>query len=346
MKKNTLALIIGLLLIVAIAFILLKRNNAFSGTNDFNEFAIEDTAAITSIFIADKTGDEITLVKNEEGIWHVKNKFEARKDAVHLLLKTFKQLELYSTVPKDAYETVLKNLASVGKKVEVYKDNSNEPFKTYYIGSATTSRMGTYALLEINGKMSDIPYIVYVTTENGSIGSRFFTDDDLWRDRAVFTYNPKAIRSIEVRHFNDTMGSFKIWHRGNAEFEIENLASGEVFPLSREQGINYYSKFSNVHYEYLDKKTPQSEMDSIYLSQPRNIITIIDTNGNSHVAKTFFMPVKRDATDYQGNPVSYNPERMYLKSNKIDLNMVVQNYVFNQLIPGFEDFDLSTDVEK
>ena len=346
MKKNTWALLIGIALIGIIAFILLKEKNVFSGINDFNDFAIEDTASITSIFIADKSGEQVTLVKKNDGTWWLKDKFEVRRDAVQLLLKTFKQLELYSTVSDDSYETVLKNLASMGKKVEVYMNNKEKPFKTYYIGSATFNRMGTYTVLEKNGKLSDVPYVTHVTTENGSIGSRFFTNEGLWRNRAVFTYNPKNIKSIEVRHYNDTVNSFKITHKGDAKFEITNLETKEVFPLATNQGVGYFNSFSNIHYEYLDQKTPKRQMDSIYLSPPRTIITVVNNEGNSHVAKTFFMPIKQGATDAEGNIVNYNPERMYLKSNKIDLNMVVQNYVYDQLTPGFEDFDLSTNVEK
>lgn len=346
MKKNTWALLISIILIGIIAFILLKENKVFSNLNDYDEFAIEDTANITSIFIADRGGENIRLVKNENGVWWVQDQYEARKDAIQLILKTLKQLEIYSTVSEDAYETVIKNLASMGRKVEVYMNGEDEPIKTYYIGSATPNRMGTYTLLEINGEMSDVPYVTYVTTENGSIGSRFFADKDLWRDRAVFTYDPKKIESIEIRHFNDTVGSFKIRHKGNAEFEIENLETKEVFSLPTSQGIEYFNNFSNVHYEYLDKKTPQSTMDSIYLSPPRAIITVVDNKGMAHVAKTYYMPIRQNATDKDGNPINYHPERMYLQSNKIDLNMVVQNYTFDKLTPGFEDFKLSTYVEK
>lgn len=346
MKKNTLALIICILLVLLIAFLLLKDNYIFTGTRDYKEFSIEDTAEISRIFIADPNGENITLVRGEDNVWRVDGKFTARKDAVQLLLKTFKQLEIYGTVSDDSFETVVKNLAGMAKKVEVYMKNEEEAYKTYYIGSATSNRMGTYTLLEIDGEISEVPYITYVTTENGSIGSRFFTNELDWRDRAIFTYDPKKIKSIRVEHFNDTSTSFQITHLGDAEFQIKNLASKEVFSLPTKQGIDFFTNFKSVHYEYIDHKTDQSILDSIYLSPPRMIISVVDQNEGSHLVKTFFMPIKDGATDAQGNKVNYNPERMYLKSNKLALNMVVQNYVFDKLTPSFEDFELSTNVEK
>ena len=151
---------------------------------------------------------------------------------------------------------------------------------------------------------------------------------------------------MEVRHFNDTVGSFQVTHLGEGKFEIKNYETGEVFPLSSGQGIGYFNNFAGGFYEYIDHDTPKNTMDSIYLSPPRTILTIVDTNGESLVLKSFFMPVKEGATDYAGNPVNYNPERMYVKSSKSDLNMVVQNYTYDEITPGFEDFELSTNVEK
>src|SRR5690606_34022355 len=187
-----------------IAFLILHEKNAFSGVRDYKDFAIEDTANITSVYIAEGSGESILLKRGEDNIWKVDGKYPARKDAIQLILKTFKQLEIYGTVSEESFETIDKNLAGMSKKVEVYMDNESEPYKTYYIGSATSNKMGTYTLLEEDGKKSSVPYITYVTTENGSIGSRFFTNEYDWRDRAVFTYNPEKIRSIKIEHFNDS----------------------------------------------------------------------------------------------------------------------------------------------
>lgn len=346
MKKNTLALIVALILLALVAFLLLKERNLFSGNRDYKDFAIEDTANISSIFIAEPSGESIHLVRGEDNIWRVDGKYPARKDAIQLLLKTFKQLEIYGTVSTESFETVVKNLASMSKKVEVYMEGEDQAYKTYYIGSATSNKMGTYTLLEKDGKKSSVPYITYVTTENGSIGSRFFTNEFDWRDRAVFTYNPQNIRSIKIEHFNDTSTSFEVTHLGNAEFNIKNLSTNEVFDFPTKMGMDFFTNFKDVHYEYIDYKTDSHTMDSIYLSPPRMIITVVDKDENTHLVKTFFMPIKKDATDAQGKKVSFNPERMYITSNQLDLNMVVQNYVFDKLTPRLEDFELSTNVEK
>ena len=346
MKKNNLAIYITVALVVLIALLIMQKNNVLSGTKDYDDFAIEDTASISKIFIADPAGGDVTLVRGADRVWKVENKFDARKDAVNLLLKTFKQLEVYGKVSEESFETVVKNLAGHGMKVEVYLNEDKKPLKTYYIGSAISNKLGTYTLLEKNGKKSDVPYITYVTTENGSIGSRFFTNANDWRDRTVFSYDPQKIRSIEIQHFNDTTTSFKITHLGDAQFEIENLATNETFSLPTKDGISFFTSFKDVHYEYLDQKTPKNVMDSIYMTVPRTIITVVDENENSHLVKAFYMPIKEGATDSEGNRVYYNTARMYLQSKKLKLNMVAQNFVFDHLTPSFEDFELSTNVEK
>ena len=112
--------------------------------NADNNFAVSDTASVSKIFISDRSGTTITLDRVENN-WLVNNKYKVRKDAITTILHTIQQIRIQRPVPKNAFETVIKNLATTGVKVEIYSNNKT-PIKTYTIGNSTSNHLGTYML--------------------------------------------------------------------------------------------------------------------------------------------------------------------------------------------------------
>lgn len=346
MKKNTLGLILLALLLALAYWIYTQQSKGIQEAQDFKDYAIEDTAAIDRIFMSKLNGEKVLLSRREDGIWRVNNDFKAREDAIKLLLKTAHDVEIQSPVGDSFYPTVISRLASHATKVEFYT-GGKKPEKIWYVGHPTGSLVGTYMLLEKDGEKSDKPYILHMPMEKGSLGSRFFTDAQLWRDRAIFTINPQEIKSIKVEHKYDTATSFQLVHLGQGQFELINLKTQEKQNLAESVAIPYFKKFKAIYYEYLDTRSPKEITDSIYGSIPRHKITIEDASGRSSLITTFNMPV-REGAELNGKAIFYNPERMYAFSSVLGDKdrLVVQNYTFDALTPGWEDFLSSTTVEK
>ena len=345
--KNLIGLII--LVIVGVgAYFLLNKNNGFSSKNteDYKDFSIEDTAAVSKIFLSKANGESILLTRVNESDWTVNNKFGARKDGIDLILKTLSDIKVSGVVAQDQMEHTIKSLATRSIKVEFYTD-SNKPEKTWYIGDPTVSRLGTYMLLEKDGKKSSKPYITHLIMERGYLGTRFFMDPTLWKDRVVMKCNPKGIKSVEVIHGYDTAVSFKIEQYALGKFKVTNLNANNTAELSPQVAVPYLKEFAAVYYEYIDQKTKTDVIDSIYSALPRHKIKVSMNDGKEYLIKSYNMPVKEGST-LGGKEIDYHPERMYIFTSHLgsDVNPVVQNLTFDKLVPSLSDLSSLTTVEK
>lgn len=342
--KNWLLLIL-LIVLASAAYYFYSTDGKATNKEDFKDFAIEDTANISRIFIGDINGKHVTLNKDGK-IWRINNNYEARPDAIGLILKTVHDIKIQSPISKNKIETVIKRMASNSVKVEFY-DKTDALLKTWYIGDPTPSRVGTYMLLEKEGKKSSKAYVTHLLTEKGSLKSRFFRDSLLWRDRIMLKVNPQKIKSIEVVHSVDTNVSFKITNDNNV-FSAIDLENNQTRSIPAEIAIPFFKKYKSIYYEYLDNRTPESMMDSIKNSTPRHLITIHMDNGEQFKLSTYFMPVREGATLNNGEPIDYNPERMYAFCSDMDpdVNPIVQNLTFDPLVPSFKAFTQSTNVDK
>lgn len=344
--KNSIGIIFFLCLLI-VAYWLFIYQPKVEQREDFKDFAIEDTASVEKIFIGQPNGKKVLLSRNSKNQWIVNNDFPARKDAIELILTTVHDIKIRGPVSQQTFTGVVKRLATGSTKVEYYMKGSHKPEKTWYVGDATADRMGTYMLLEKDKEKSKSPYITHLLRERGFLGPRFFPNPILWKDPVLLRLNPKGIKSISVEHVYDSISPFTIIKNGEKDFSIKNLKTAQVYQMAHERAIPYFKEFSKVFYDYIDYKTPNSELDSIYSSPARHSITIQLEDGSSHQIRTFNIPVAKDVLINE-KPIPFNQERMYTYSSYMgkELHPIVQNLTFDILVPSFEDFASSTNVEK
>jgi len=132
MKKNTTLLLI--IAIVALAVIAYFVSGEEEG-KPMSDFAIENVEDINKFIISRTDGSSITI-ENIDGVWMCNNEFKARDANIELLLKTFKNISVQSSVSSDLKKTVVGNMASRHKKVQIFENGKNT--KTYFIGSPTS----------------------------------------------------------------------------------------------------------------------------------------------------------------------------------------------------------------
>ncbi len=156
MKKNILPIVMLIVLAgISIYFYLTKSGSTLKP--ELTNYAVEDTAAISKIFLADKAGHTITLERKSTDEWTVNGEFTARQDGVKNLLDAMARVEIKAPVNKSAYETIVKRLSSAGVKVEIYT-NGSSPEKVYYVGGSNQEHTGTEMLLEGSSTPSPHPY--------------------------------------------------------------------------------------------------------------------------------------------------------------------------------------------
>ena len=121
--------------------------------------------------------------------------------------------------------------------------------------------------------------------------------------------NPKEIKSVEVKHANDTLDSFKIEQYELGKFRVTNLNENSTEELSPQIAVPYLKEFSGVYYEYFDQQTSADIIDSVYSVLPRHVVKIIMNDNKEFVIKTYNMPVK-EGSILDGKVIDYHPERM------------------------------------
>ncbi|MCF6279518.1 MAG: hypothetical protein L3J14_04140 [Flavobacteriaceae bacterium] len=97
-----------------------------------------------------------------------------------------KRIRVKQDVPEISLNNVLTTLAVRHKKVEIFLKGESKPHKTWFIGGATNDHMGTYMLLKVGDKKSDVPYITHKQDMYGSLDIRFYTNFHDWRFTGVF----------------------------------------------------------------------------------------------------------------------------------------------------------------
>ena len=260
---------LALLLIFLLLLIALGRSDLFSRRSALNEeeatqFAVEDTAQVNRIFIADRDGGEVLLERVPGSpYWKLNGKHWARKDAVDLLLKTFHRIRVQSPVPEAQRENVIRMLAGRAKKVEIYA-GGEEPVKTWYVGTATQSHTGTHMLLETPRGRATEPFITHMEGFTGFLSTRFFTEELEWRYTGVFDYPDRTLKGISV-----AFGEHPDW---NYVLEVDSAggllfrgAGGLLRPVSGEFWQNHFLAFRKVHLETYKNYLSPAALDSIRL---------------------------------------------------------------------------------
>ena len=200
MSKKQLFYLALIMLMAALIWFL--SNDKKSTISLENNFAISDTASVSKIFIADRNGTTITLNRNEKN-WVVNNKYRVRKDAINTILTTINQIRIQRPVSKNAFDNVIKNLATTGVKIEIYT-NQETPNKTYTIGSSTANHLGTYMFLA----GSEIPFITHIPSFNGFLSPRYgiqgnkISEKD-WRTTNIFSLKTEKISRVIVNHIQE-----------------------------------------------------------------------------------------------------------------------------------------------
>ncbi len=146
MKKNKIILLIVLALLVFAGFLYFsQKSNTIK--KELSDFAVEDTGKIEKLFLVDNEKRSVLLERTNPGRWNLNGKFEARADAVNVLLSTIKRVAVKTPVPKSAFDNVVKQIAAKHVKIEIYSEGDNL-IKSYYVGHPNQEHNGTYMLLE------------------------------------------------------------------------------------------------------------------------------------------------------------------------------------------------------
>ncbi|MBE0639917.1 MAG: DUF4340 domain-containing protein [Bacteroidales bacterium] len=333
------------LLIVAImavlALYLWMQNKTGTLRQEIGEFAIDDTASVTRIFLADMRGNDMLLTKIKPGEWSLNDTLSARNEAVTRLLSSMFRMAVQAPVSRSAYNSVIKNLAANSVKVEIYQHlprinifNSIRLFyreklsKVYYVGEPTQDNLGTYMLME----GSDTPFIVYLPGLRGFLSARFSANPNDWRDHTIFAKSPHEIRSIRVDFPQTPEESYLVEKLNRNDLRLTRVIDNhKVTDFDPNHLINLIHGYRDVRFESIVGKNAELNIDSLLVATPVHVITLTDTSGNVYRMKTYRRHNFGLLMTDDGEPYPYDIDRMYgLINNGKDL-VLIQYFVFDPI---------------
>lgn len=330
MNKQT-KLLLAVLVVAGIAYYIVSKKPWRTAEKASNAFAVEDTASITKIFMANKRGEKVLLERLSNNDWQVNGAVLAEQPKIQLLLSTLKQMQIQMPIPSTMHNTAIGILATKGIKTEIYA--GDKLLKTIYVGSETPDKTGTFMLLEGDEEV----YSVHIPGFVGYLTPRFFITEIKWRSKLVFNFLPQEIESYQIQYFKNPEESFTIQTSLFASNQsILNGKNESIVADSQQVKIVLHS-FQNKYVEgyYDDSTFTPAERDSLFKLEPYCKIQLKSVQGKLHELTFYEKPVgdrTKERYDDQGNELEIDPEKFYVKINDIPQIASIQEYAFRTIL--------------
>ena len=347
MKKNRIAIIITLVLIIIAGVLLWNNRYLTTLRGEAYDFTVRDTASVTRLFFADKSGNQVVLNRTENG-WKVNDKYDAQPVMVNNMLNTLDKMRIKMPVSLASHDNVITRMAGTNTKVEVYQIvprinlfNKIKLFphekrtKVFYIGDITQDNNGTYVLKE----GADKAYIVHLHGFRGFISSRFSADIEDWRDHKVFSKSVDEIASIKLEFNNNPKNDFVINTKGDYHYEMLSLNGDSNIDLDTIKAIGLFTSFKDARFEAFLSDITKQRRDSIINSPYLERLTITTKDGEESVIKTYTMKIDASALGYAEPDWDEDPDHKYAYLENEDELVMIQDFAFGKILKPAEYYD-------
>jgi len=344
-KKNIISIVIIAILVVIAATLIANNRYLSSLRSEASDFTVYDTASITRLFFADKSGNQVVL-ERDGSAWSVDNKYRANQNMVNEMLYTINRMRIKMPVSIKKSDNIITRMSSTNTKVEVYQMtprinlfNKIKLFyhekrtKVFYIGDVTQDNQGTYVLKEGGDKV----YIVHLHGFRGFISSRFTANPIDWRDHHIFTEPMENIASVKLEINGDTHNSFIINEINRAQFTMQRL-DGETVDFSENKVLTLMLAFKDISFEaFLDDVDP-ARRDSIINSPFQQRLTLTTKDGKVKSVTTFRLLANSDMYDFKDDDIDNfeemlkDPDHKYALLSEGNEFVLIQDFVFGKLL--------------
>jgi hypothetical protein len=316
--KNSTLLIITFLIVALAAYFIYKRKDSTIDNTKIS-FAVFDPSQIKKIVITEPDKKVASLVKSESGDWMINERYKCRNDNMKSLLQAIEKVRIKYPVPNAAVNNVLKDIATIGIKVEIF-NNENELIKAYYLGRETADMGGNNALL-INTDTKEpyeAPIVIEIPGFNGYVSPRFFANEYAWRDVDVFKSQINELKKIEVKYNAHLDSSFIIENLGNNLFDLKKWNGEKVLQFDSTALKRYliYYRQAAVFAFIPEKNDRFPRMDSIAKSTPFAEVSITTTNKPIQRFEFFRQPVLAKEFATTDTSRRYDPESVLMRLNE------------------------------
>lgn len=307
-------------------------------------FTVYDTASITKLFFADKSGNQTLLERGNNG-WIINNEYPANQDLVNQMLYTINRIHIKPMSIKKK-DNIVTQMAATNTKVEVYQImprinlfNKIKLFyhetrsRVYYVGGVTQDNTGTYVLSE----GGDNVYIAYLPALNGSISSRFSALPLDWRSHIIFNNNINDIASVKLEINNEPDNSFIINTIDRAQYSMTRL-NGQPVDFSENRVLTLMSSFQDVRFEAFLNDIEPARRDSIINSPFKERLTLTTKDGKVRSITTFRLIAQSDIYDYSQDDIDNfediltDVDHKYALLSEGNEFVLIQDFVLGKLL--------------
>ena len=347
MKNNRLAIIITSILIV-IAVVLLWNNRYLTSLRgEAYDFTVRDTASITRLFFADKSGNQVLLSRTEDG-WKVNEKYDAQPVMINNMLQTLDKMRIKMPVSLSSHDNVITRMAGTNTKVEIYQIiprinlfNKIKLFphekltKVFYIGDITQDNNGTYVLKEGAEKA----YVIHIHGFRGFISSRFSANQEDWRDHKIFSENIKNIASVKLEFNNEPEKSFVINEESPYTYKMKRLNDESNVDIDTIKVLNLLTSFGDVRFEAFLSDITQERRDSIINSPYQERLTLTTKDGKQEIVRTYTMRINASAFGFTEEDWDNDPDHKYAYIENNDELVMIQDFAFGKILHPAEYYE-------
>ena len=331
MKKQNKYFIVALLLTILAVVAIVYKKGGFQKSLDYEKlstaFAVQNTDAITRIFIANMFGNKVLLSSTEEG-WIVDQQKPADMSKINDMLAILNAIQVAQPVAKPAQQSTIQRLSVNAIKVEIFAMEPlfsifGHPFfikerliKTYFFGDATPTNLGSYALLE----GMDEPYIIYKPGFRGYITPTFSPTPVDWYSPQIFGTKLTQIQKASFIDIENPTNSFYVEKSGARSFSLFDFQKNLVINYDTTLLINMLSEFRERNYERMLSDISQSEKDSILQLGYYKEISVTDVDNQTTTMKLYHMidegTLYQDDVVIEAKATQINKNRCYIIMNE------------------------------
>lgn len=321
-------------------YFFLNQSSISTLNADDKDFSFKNTNQIDKIFMKNKfTNEFVTLTKVSDNEWKVNGKHIGNIYQIDILLETLRKIRVRKPVALNFLNSVIKDMAGNATKVEIYENNKLS--KVFYVGSNTIDESGTYFYMD----KAKEPYICHIPGFKGYLNSRFFTNENIWRSKSIFSAESEQIKTIEVEWTEEPNQSFKIDNsQTNPQFFSQNqlLENNKVINLNKLK--SYLKLWENLSFEGFPINLTPQQVDSISKTKPLITLKLTDKKGKITSLQIHKKGIFKDTNiqyDENGNALPHDIENFYAFINGDFKEVVqIQDFIFGKVMKKVPDFRL------
>ena len=346
MKKLYPYVIVFILLIAGVGYFIYQYSPSTLEKRE-SDFALKNIDDVTKIRLSDTKGNEVILTKKDKK-WIVNGQYEVNDMAKGLLFTAIQKVETNYRSPDNAEPVVMKDMAVLHNKCEIYLNGNDKPYKVYYVGGPTADGQGTYMIMERDGVMAHHSYVTHIPGVNTYLTARYFPDIDRWRSIWVYRDNDQTIQSLKVTYNRELQKSFEITRVANDSFVIAN-SDGQVLEQPKQRFIHQYLEFYNGLPLEIIKNKDTAARDTVTTAEPYCTITMKRKDKTESTVIVYYIPVNEQTKvqfDEQGHKLLYDIEHYYILMNDRKDFAMIQFYTWGKVLRSYQDFFVKPSVTK